>query len=597
MKIQLSQIDTTVGDLTGNTAKMLAAVGRAKGRGAELIVFPELAVTGYPPRDLLERKAFIAANLEAVGRLAAAAHGIAIIAGFAMPNETCRGKGLLNAAALCAEGRVVRTIGKCLLPTYDVFDEDRHFEPAAEASVVPFGGERIGVSICEDAWNDPEFWGRTLYDRDPIAEQAAMRATLLVNISASPFALGRPALRERLLAAHAARHRLPLVYVNLVGGNDQLLFDGRSRVFDAAGGRAAGLAAFREDELLWDTTAQVASPATELGTGSAAGSESRGACGPPDVMDTPIAAQPRGCAKSPTAFPVDRTAGSATPPEPGDAEDAFDGLVMGTRDYVAKCGFSKVVIGLSGGIDSSVVAAIAAEALSPAAVTGVAMPSRYSSKGSLDDARALATNLGIALIELPIEKPFAAYLDTLAPIFAGTDPGIAEENIQARIRGNYLMALSNKFGWLVLTTGNKSEMAVGYSTLYGDMSGGLAVLADVPKTLVYAVARHANRRRRLIPEAVFTKPPSAELKPGQTDQDTLPPYEVLDGILRLWVEELRSIREIVAAGYDETVVRDVVRRIDGSEYKRQQAPPGLRITTKAFGLGRRMPIAQRYSEQ
>ena len=561
MKVYLAQIDTTVGDIEGNLARIMNAVDQAKSQRAHLAVFPELTITGYPPRDLLDRDSFVRANLAALESAARAAEGIALIVGFVERNLSGSGNGLFNAAAWCEGGRVVRTVHKRFLPTYDVFDEVRHFESGGTEPPVPSGGLRIGVSICEDAWTDPSFFGRRKYEGDPIAEQAEAGADLILNVSAGPFALGRPAYRDRLLGGHAARHRLPLVFVNLVGGNDELLFDGRSMVFDAQGRKVVELAAFREDAAVVDTE----NP------------------GPP-----------------------------MAPSAADDASEALGALVMGTRDYARKCSFTRVVIGLSGGIDSAVVAGIAARALGPKSVTGVWMPSRYSSQASAEDAAAVARNLEIELLTIPIEKPFDAYLETLERALAGggSDPvprgdgatanggaaDVTEENLQARIRGNCLMALSNRYGWLVLTTGNKSETAVGYSTLYGDMSGGLAVLSDVPKMLVYEIGRRLNDERATIPERVFTKPPSAELRHGQRDQDSLPPYEVLDGILRLYVEELRSAREIVAAGYEEQVVKDVLRRIDRSEYKRWQMPPGLRITSKAFGLGRRMPIAQKWNE-
>ena len=554
MKVYLAQIDTTVGDIDGNLAQILRSVEEARARGAELAVFPELTITGYPPRDLLEKGSFVRANLAALERAAQAAQGIALVVGHVEPNASGTGNGLYNAAAWCEGGRVVRTVRKRFLPTYDVFDEVRHFEPGGEARPFPSRGRSVGVSICEDAWTDPAFFGRRKYEGDPIAEQARAGADLIINISAGPFALGRPAYRDHLFGGHAARHQVPLVYLNLVGGNDELLFDGRSAVFDAQGRKVVELAAFREDAALIDT----------------------------ERLGDPVPSH-----------------------ETDAASEALEALVMGTRDYARKCSFSRAVVGLSGGIDSSVVAGIAVRALGAASVTGVWMPSRYSSSESAEDAAALAANLGIELLTIPIERPFAAYLDVLAEPFrspAGAkrerkrDVDVTEENLQARIRGNYLMALSNKFGWLVLTTGNKSETAVGYSTLYGDMSGGLAVISDVPKMLVYAVGRCLNRERAVIPERVFTKAPSAELRPGQRDQDSLPPYEILDGILRLYVEEQRSAREIVAAGYDPEVVKGVIRSVDHSEYKRWQAPPGLRITTKAFGLGRRMPIAQKWTD-
>ena len=543
MKVWLAQLNPTVGDLAGNARRIAESLARARAAGADLLVTPELSLPGYPPRDLVERPSFLAAQDEALEELAAEAQGIEALVGVVERNAEPAGRRLHNAAALLRDGRVAARVRKSLLPTYDVFDEDRWFQPAARREVVTLAGRPAGVTICEDAWTDSRLFDRRLYTADPVSELVAQGAEVLFNVSASPFSLGRPALREELMRDHARRTGRVVVCVNQVGGNDELLFDGSSLVVDGSGRTRVRLAAFAEEERLVD---------------------------------------------------LDRL---ETLPEPPvrhftDAEEALPALVMGTADYVRKCGFESVVLGLSGGIDSAVTAAIAAEALGPDRVHGVAMPSRYSSPESLEDARALAGNLGVDFRVIGIDGLFQAALDTLAPAFAGLPQDVTEENLQARARGIVLMALSNKRGWLVLTTGNKSEMAVGYCTLYGDMSGGLAVLSDVPKTLVYPLGRLVNRTRPVIPERTFTKPPSAELRPGQTDQDSLPPYETLDPILRLAIEEGKSAKEIARAGFDPVVVRSVLDRVDRNEYKRRQAPPGLRITSKAFGMGRRMPVAQ-----
>jgi NAD+ synthetase len=546
VKVYIAQLNPTVGDIEANTARIRESVRRGRSAGAEVAVFPELAIQGYPPRDLLENPSFIEAGMKALSDVAREATGIEVVVGFAERNPSPQGRALFNAAALLRDGRVASISRKSLLPTYDVFDEHRHFEAAPSRKVEQVAGRPTGVTVCEDAWTDREIFQRDLYRCDPIAELVDQGAGVVLNISASPFSLGRSVLRERLLREHALRHGVPLVCVNQVGGNDELLFDGSSVVIDAQGKTRVRLAAFAEDERLVDLDRL-----------------------PPAIGDEPASAE----------------------------AEAYGALVMGTRDYVRKCGFSEVVIGLSGGIDSSVTAAVAADALGADHVTGIAMPARYSSPESLADARALAENLGISFRVIPADGLFQSYIDTLAGELGGKPSGVTGENIQARIRGNILMALSNTFGWLVLTTGNKSELAVGYCTLYGDMSGGLAVISDVPKTLVYRIARFINSRGKTIPDRVLAKAPSAELRPDQKDEDSLPPYELLDAILRLYVEERRSAEQIVREGYDRALVHEILELVDRNEYKRKQAAPGLRITTKAFGLGRRMPIAQRWRQE
>jgi NAD+ synthase (glutamine-hydrolysing) len=537
VKIALAQINTTVGDYEGTVRKAADLVAKAKARKADWIAFPELTTTGYPPRDLVEVPGFVERNLQALEEVAREAVGIQIVLGYVERNPKSGGKPLFNAAALCKDGKVAGRYFKNLLPTYDVFDEGRYFEPGLETGL----WRDVGISICEDAWNDKLFWEKRLYPRDPIEEQVGKGAKFLVNLSASPYTLGKPQLRRDMLQALALKHGVPIFYVNLVGGNDELVFDGRSLAVNERGEIVAEAKAYEEDLLVVDT----------------------------DCL---------------------RTSGMI--PEIQDVESVYRTLVLGVRDYVRKCGFEKVVLGLSGGIDSSLTAVIAADALGPANVVGVAMPSPYSSEGSLKDARALANNLGMRLEEYSIGDVYAAYrrLFGRKPEDA---PDLADENVQARIRGNILMALSNRNRYLVLSTGNKSEIAVGYCTLYGDMSGGLAAIADIPKTMVYEVARFSNSLKSAIPEAVFTKPPSAELKPNQADQDTLPPYDVLDGILKAAIEENKSEDEIVALGFEATLVAKVVRWIKLNEYKRRQAAPGIKVTSKAFGIGRRYPIARK----
>jgi NAD+ synthase (glutamine-hydrolysing) len=543
MKIALAQINPTVGDFAGNGERILDFARRGRERGADLVVFSELCLCGYLPHDLIERPDFVDRNRQEIERLAAKIPMPAVI-GYVGYAKSQTGKRAANCAAIVAEGRILFEQQKMLLPTYDVFDESRYFQPAEEQSVFCFGGKRIGLTICEDIWNDKSFWANQLYERNPVAELTGQGAELILNISSSPFTIGKRRLRYDMLRAIASQYRLPVVYVNQVGGNDSLVFDGSSVGIRADGTMAAQAAAFEEDLVLFDTTE---------GTG--------------DMRTQPS----------------------------GEIEAAYEALVCGTRDYVQKCGFRNVVIGLSGGIDSALVAAIAVEALGPENVLGVAMPGPYSSESSLTDAQALASNLGIRMETLPILDIYDSYRKTLAEVFAGRPIDATEENIQARIRGNLLMALSNKFGNLVLSTGNKSELAVGYCTLYGDMAGGLAVISDIPKGMVYAMARIVNRRKPVIPESVLTKAPSAELRANQTDQDTLPPYDVLDKILRAYVEDMKSPEEIAERfNFPLELVRDIAVKVDRNEYKRQQAAPGLKVTSKAFSVGRRFPIAQKY---
>jgi NAD+ synthetase len=540
----MAQINTTVGDIEGNESRILAAYSRALSEEVDLVLFPELTIAGYPPRDLLLKKSFVSKNLEALDRLARAAKKTAMLVGYVGRNETPPGREVTNSAALLHEGKIAATRIKTLLPTYDVFDEDRYFEPARENAPIQWGGSNLGVTICEDVWNDEDFWRDRRYRRNPANELAHEGARIILNISASPWHLGKNRIRRDMLSNLATKAKCPLLLCNLVGGNDELVFDGASLAFNARGELIAQGKMCEEDFV---------------------------------VVDVPNAA------------PIE-------PRETQDEEKVYKALVLGLRDYMHKCGFKSALIGLSGGIDSALTAVIAVEALGRENVRGVALPSQFSSQGSLDDARKLAENLRIQYDVIPIQPMFIAAKEQLKTVFAGRPEDTTEENIQARLRGVILMAMSNKFGSLLLTTGNKSELAVGYCTLYGDMCGGLAVISDVPKTMVYRLARWINREREVIPDASITKAPSAELRPNQTDQDSLPPYDVLDAILDAYVVKGQSAVEIIQSGFDEQTVRRVVRLIDLNEYKRRQAAPGLKVTTKAFGVGRRIPIAQRYRE-
>src|SRR5713101_5940723 len=558
MKIGFAQLNLTVGDLSGNFEKIARAYERLAAAGAELVLTPELAITGYPPQDLVFKSRFVPENLEALERLHRRLGTAALLVGFVDRNEG-RGKPFHNAAALLEAGKPMRKAHKSLLPTYDVFDEDRYFEPAGRVEPFDIHGRKIGVTICEDIWTE-HYLPRPLYDVEPVRGLIDQGADIIVNLSASPFSLHKPAVRREMVGALARAYQRPICYCNAVGGNDQLVFDGNSIAVNTAGELIAQLPGFCENEL---------------------------------VVDTDKA--------RPTEFHESKM-----------PEDLFAALSLGVRDYLRKCNFKSAVLGLSGGIDSAVVAAIAVDALGAENVVGVSMPSQYSSRGSIDDARTLARNLGIKFLEIPITNAFATFKAQFDEIFAGRPEDATEENMQPRLRAMTLMALSNKFGHLLLTTGNKSELAVGYCTIYGDMAGGLAVISDVPKTMVYELARwinsdyasRAGEKRDppspgsgvagIIPKSTIEKAPSAELKQNQKDQDTLPPYEILDQILQLYIEENLSARDIIARGFDEKTVRWVQRRVDLNEYKREQAAPGLKVTSRAFGMGRRMPIAQKY---
>jgi NAD+ synthetase len=543
MKIGIAQINPLVGDFAGNAAKIVDRAEEARGRGCDLVVFSELVLSGYPPRDLLENDDFVQAGLAALAHLVKRIQGIGVVCGYVDRNPAPEGKPLFNAAALFDNGRILQRACKRLLPTYDVFDESRYFEPGTDTSVVEFKGSRLALTICEDVWNDKEIFQRPLYHSDPVAAMSAAGADLLINVAASPFDLAKPAFRERMLAAAARKYRLPVIFANQVGGNDSLVFDGSSSAFDREGRLVVRANEFVEDLVVFDT---------------------------------------------------DSLTGEIRPQSASTAEAVYQALVCGTRDYVTKCGFSKVVIGLSGGIDSALVACIAADALGPANVHTVFMPSRYTSRDNFVDTQSLAANLGTGYQVIAIDEIFATFARALCPDFDPARPGITEQNIQARIRGTLLMGISNRDGALVLSTGNKSELAVGYCTLYGDMNGGLAAISDVPKTLVYEISRHLNRRGEIIPRRIIDKVPSAELAPDQTDQDDLPPYDLLDRILEGYVERSRSAADLAAEGFDRELVQDVIRRIDRSEYKRRQAAPGIKVTAKAFGEGRRVPLAKRF---
>ncbi|MDP2599946.1 MAG: NAD+ synthase [Deltaproteobacteria bacterium] len=543
MKIALCQINTTLADFKGNQAKILKGISRAKQEGASLAVFPELAVFGYPPRDLLDKPYLIDANLEAAENIAReTTKNFAVVFGFVSKNETGVGRGLFNAAAFAADGRIRYVQPKTLLPTYDVFDEARHFDMGAIHLPQPFQGHAIGLTVCEDIWSVLDFYGKRYYQFDPVASLKEAKADCIINISASPFHLGKRNMRRELLCKTALKNSLPVVFCNLVGGNDELVFDGQSMVVDREGKILFEGRRFEEDFAVVD---------------------------------------------------LNKTAPLKKLSSPPDIEEVHRALILGLQDYARKCHFKKAVIGLSGGIDSSVVASLAVEALGPKNVTGVSMPSPYSSKGSVADAKSLAKNLKIPLQSIPIDDVYRSYLKTLKMDVRKKIP-LAAENVQARIRGNILMAISNQTGALVLSTGNKSEMACGYCTLYGDLTGGLALLSDLPKTQVYELAHFINRKRKQIPEAVFNKPPSAELRPNQKDEDSLPSYAVLDPILKYYVEEHLDTKAIIAKGFPQKTVEKIVWMVNHNEYKRRQSPPGIKVTSKAFGMGRRFPIAWEY---
>jgi NAD+ synthase (glutamine-hydrolysing) len=546
VKIALGQINPTVGDFSGNAAKIIDFSRRAQTAGAGLILFPELSVCGYPPRDLVERPFFVARNRETVEKIAAETQGIAVICGLVTAAHSETGKAVMNSAAWLIDGKVAFIQSKMLLPTYDVFDEMRNFAPAKSQELFPFCGNRMALTICEDAWNDKRFWPKRLYTVDPVESLIQAGGNFVLNISASPFWIGKREFRRDMLASIARQHKVPVALVNQVGGNDSLVFDGSSLVLNREGQVIAQGRSFEEDLIYFDSQT---------------------------------------------------LSGEMHEQVTGEEASVYAALVLGTRDYMHKCGFQKAIIGLSGGIDSALTAVIAADAVGAENVIGVGMPGPYSSQGSIDDARSLAKNLGIRFELLSINPAYEAYRGILKHVFAGAKEDVTEENIQSRARGTLLMALSNKFGAIVLSTGNKSELGVGYCTLYGDMVGGLAVISDVPKTLVYRLSEYVNSRRAVIPQATLEKPPSAELRPDQKDSDSLPPYEILDAVLEDYVEDSHAAERIAAdRGFDIEVVKRVIRMVDRAEYKRQQAAPGLKISHKAFGYGRRFPIAAKFED-
>jgi NAD+ synthase (glutamine-hydrolysing) len=540
MRIGFAQINTTVGDIRGNRDRILSAYTEAVSLGADLVLTPELALTGYPPQDLVFKSRFVPETLESLDQLRGAVGSVPLLVGYVDFNPAKTGKPFVNACGVLVKQEPVRKIFKTLLPTYDVFDEARYFDPAQDQEPIELLGTKIGITICEDIWTD-KYLKWDLYHQDPVSVLVSKGARVILNLSSSPYSVGKPALRRQMVSELAATYRVPFYYCNAIGGNDQLLFDGNSFAIDASGQTIFQMAGFREEIGLAQSSAEPFPPA-------------------------------------------------GLSPE----QEIYEALILGVRDYFSKCGFKSAVLGLSGGIDSAVTAAIAVEALGKENVVGVSMPSQYSSQGSLDDAAALAENLGIAWHVIPIKEPFEVLKNQFKEIFAGKTEDTTEENMQSRLRGLILMSMSNKFGHLLLTTGNKSELAVGYCTIYGDMCGGLAVISDVPKTIIYRLANWINRETEIIPSNSVTKPPSAELKPDQKDQDTLPPYEILDEILKMYVEDQLSPEDIEDRGFDPEIVRWIQRKVDMNEYKRRQAAPGLRVTSLAFGMGWRMPIAQRY---
>jgi NAD+ synthase (glutamine-hydrolysing) len=547
MRITLAQLNPVVGDLKGNISKLKNALDQASRDSSDLLILPELFLVGYPPKDLLERRWFILQVKQAIEEVAELSDNYpetGILFGAPQPTGKDTGKGLYNSAILVYRGRVLSTNHKSLLPTYDVFDETRYFDPALDTHTVPFKGEMLGISVCEDAWNTQQLWPRgRYYTFDPIEGLRKKGASLLINISASPYEMGKEEIRYQLIRSHAQRHKTPFIFVNQIGGNDELIFDGRSLCIDRNGEPIVVFPAFDEQVQTIET----------------------------NLTGTPVVYTPQ-----------------------GKIESVYRALILGIRDYLRKCGFTKAVVGLSGGIDSALVCCLAKEAIGSQNILGISMPSPYSSKGSVEDSRELAKRIGIQFKVIPITEIYDTYLKTLEGHFPNNELGITEENIQARIRGNILMAFSNKYSHLVLSTGNKSELSVGYCTLYGDMSGGLSVLSDVPKTLVYELANYINRESEIIPQQIIQKPPSAELRPNQVDQDTLPPYPILDQILHQYIEEESSPDEIIGMGFDSNTVKWVVKIVELSEYKRNQAALGLKVTSKAFGVGRRMPIAAKH---
>ncbi len=547
MKIAIAQINPVIGDFNHNLNRIKYFADRAKTHACDLVVFSELVISGYPPRDLLEKNDFIEANLTCLSSLLASIRGIGVICGFVEKSPVDEGKPLFNSAVLFEDGDILHKVHKRLLPTYDIFDESRYFEPGRESTSYPYKGRRIGLTVCEDAWNDKDIFKRRIYPIDPVALVVQAGADLVINVSASPFYIGTREFRWNMFGSMARKYSVPIVFANQVGGNDSVLFDGISTVFDQNGKLVVRALDFEEDLVVFDTEA----PGVEKD-------------GLHAISDS-------------------------------DTESILKALIMGTRDYVEKCGFSSAVVGLSGGIDSAVTAYIAVKALGKENVSVVFMPSRYTSKDNFKDTEKLAENLGVTISMIPIDGMFKEFLRFLSPSFKENQPDITEQNIQARIRGTILMGLSNKHGSLVLSTGNKSELAVGYCTLYGDMNGGLAVISDVPKTVVYDLARFINREKEYIPKQIIAKAPSAELKPDQTDQQDLPPYEILDSILKGYIEDFKSADELVQMGFEKKVVADVLYRVDRNEYKRHQAAPGLKVTSKAFGSGRRYPLAHGYT--